>query len=176
MNSDPLTADLMMSLFDELSDHLASYAEHGRLFLVGGAAMALVYDIGRATQDIDALFQPRHAITEAVRVIGERHHLPPDWLNDSAGSFVTADDLDPRIVYQTEHLTVSAASPQFLLAMKVRSARLTKDAHDASVLAAILGLDTADSILTLAQQYLPTETFGVRERRFAQAVATVERL
>ena len=137
MTGKPLTADLMMLLFDELSDHLALYGEHGRVFLVGGAAMALAYDAGRATLDIDALFQPRHAINDAVRVIGERHQLPPDWLNDAVKVFVTADDPDARVVYQTGHLTVSAASPEFLLAMKVRSGRATRDLHDAAVLAEI---------------------------------------
>ena len=68
----------------------------GRVFLVGGAAMALAYDAGRATLDIDAVFQPRHAINEAVRLISERHQLPPDWLNDTVKVFVT--DSLPNLV------------------------------------------------------------------------------
>lgn len=54
----PLDAAKVLALFQKLSDRLARDGALAQLFVVGGAAMALAYDDGRLTRDIDALFVP----------------------------------------------------------------------------------------------------------------------
>lgn len=53
-----LDAAKVLTLFHELSDRLADAGVSAQLFVVGGAAMALAYDDGRVTRDVDALFVP----------------------------------------------------------------------------------------------------------------------
>jgi hypothetical protein len=53
-----LDANRVRALFQELSDRLAAAGVQAQLFVVGGAAMALAYDTGRLTRDVDALFVP----------------------------------------------------------------------------------------------------------------------
>lgn len=49
--------------------------------------MALAYDEGRLTRDVDALFEPAPEVRRAVEAIAEAHGLEPDWLNDAATLF-----------------------------------------------------------------------------------------
>ncbi len=77
-------------LFQELSDRLAASGVHAQLFVVGGAAMALAYEQGRLTRDVDALFVPAPQVRQAAEAIGVAHGLEPDWLNDAAKGFCPA--------------------------------------------------------------------------------------
>lgn len=46
------------NLLQELADELGRRGAKADLFLVGGAALALVYDAARSTRDLDAVFLP----------------------------------------------------------------------------------------------------------------------
>jgi hypothetical protein len=54
----PLDADRVRELLQELSGRLAARGVKANVFVVGGAAMVLVYDDTRSTRDVDALFDP----------------------------------------------------------------------------------------------------------------------
>jgi hypothetical protein len=51
------------------------------MYVVGGAAIALSFDTGRSTKDIDATMIPEDAVLEAAGAVARAEHLPPDWLN-----------------------------------------------------------------------------------------------
>jgi len=53
-----LDAERVRGLFLELSDRLAACGVTAQLFVVGGAAMALAYEPGRLTRDVDGVFVP----------------------------------------------------------------------------------------------------------------------
>jgi hypothetical protein len=44
--------------------------------VVGGAALAMAYDAGRVTRDIDAVFQPHGAVLEEAWKVAEEMGLP----------------------------------------------------------------------------------------------------
>jgi hypothetical protein len=73
----------ILALFDDLSRRLAARGVVGRMFLVGGAAMALAYSTRRATRDVDAVFEPKQEIYRAARDVAADRGLPSDWLNDA---------------------------------------------------------------------------------------------
>jgi Nucleotidyltransferase of unknown function (DUF6036) len=50
--------DKIMELLTELGRRLSAKGVAGRLYVVGGAAMALEFDTRRTTRDIDAIFDP----------------------------------------------------------------------------------------------------------------------
>lgn len=73
-----LSAERVRVLFHELSDRLAAQGVHAQLFVVGGAAMALAYDQGCLTRDVDPLFIPAPP-SEALGSRGSATHAggPP---------------------------------------------------------------------------------------------------
>ena len=111
----------------ELLEALGAVAERlrlqgatARVYIVGGAAMALAYDGDRVTRDIDALIlEGRGPLTEAVRAVAHKRGLPDSWLNEQASSYLPADD-DRRstVVFDHPTLRVVAAAPERVLAMK----------------------------------------------------------
>ena len=143
-----------------LSDELDRRGVRAKLFVVGGAAMALAYSRKRLTKDIDALFEPKTTVYEAARVVAEEMGLPQDWLNDAAKSFAPGDDPESRIVFSTPSLEASAASPKYLLAMKIFSARVSNDADDIKVLYKELGFTKAEEGLDLVEEMYPTATIS----------------
>jgi Nucleotidyltransferase of unknown function (DUF6036) len=54
------------ALLDDLSAELAARGARAELFLVGGAALAVVYDATRATRDLDAVFIPTDTVRQAA--------------------------------------------------------------------------------------------------------------
>jgi len=144
-----LDAERVLALFQELSARLAAGGAHAQLFVVGGAAMALAYDQGRLTRDVDALFVPAPEVRQAAEAIAAEHGLEPDWLNDAAKGFLPGQDEHPVTVFESEALLVQVASPEYLLAMKLHASRDERDLDDAATLFLRLGYTTAEQGIEL---------------------------
>lgn len=138
--SGDLDAGHILGLFEDLSARLAARDQHAQLFVVGGAAMSLLYDGERSTRDVDAVFEPSQAVRVATREVAEAHGLDTDWLNDGVKGFLPGDDPASVVVFESEHLLVSAASPRYLLATKLFAARAERDLGDAARLFRAAGL------------------------------------
>lgn len=166
-----LDAQGVRDLFHELSDRLEARELHAQLFVVGGAAMALAYDQGRLTRDVDALFVPAQEVRQIAEEISTAHGLEPDWLNDAAKGFLPGPDEHPRTVFESESLLVQVPSPEYLLAMKLHASRDERDLDDAATLFNQLGYTTAqDGVDLLASTYPATQLLP-RHRYIAQDVA-----
>src|SRR5688572_5418296 len=88
-----LTADDIVRAFTALSEELARRNENGKILVVGGAALVLLFHARDSTKDVDAyFFQPEASIMrDAAAAVAARLELPRDWLNDGAkGYFVGA--------------------------------------------------------------------------------------
>lgn len=166
-----LDADAVRGLFQELSDRLAADGVHAQLFVVGGAAMALAYDQGRLTRDVDALFIPAPEVRLAAEAISEAHGLEPDWLNDAAKGFLPGQDEHPATVFESESLLVQVASAEYLLAMKLHASRDERDLDDAATLFGRLGYTTAEQGLELLTSTYPAGRLLPRHRYIVQDVA-----
>ena len=137
----------LVAALEELAELLRTRRTTARIYIVGGAAMALAYGSDRFTHDIDALILDNHtAVTQAVHDIARRRGLPTSWLNEQATAYMPAgDDPRPRVVFDRPGLRVTAASPERMLAMKVRAARPT-DVPDLRLLVDILGYTTPEEV------------------------------
>lgn len=149
-----LGRDQLLSLFDDLSQELASRGAVAEIFLVGGAAMALAYDSRRATRDVDAVFRPKAEVFAAAAAVAERHDLSDDWLNDGVKGFLPGDDPSAALAYESDALRVDVASPRYLLAMKLLAAR-DEDVDDIVVLYRLCGFTTVDEGLDLIEAAYP---------------------
>lgn len=166
--------DAVLRALKELASVLAARGIDGKLFVVGGVALAVAFDARRTTRDVDAVFEPKSEMYEAAHEVAETLALPDDWLNDAVKGFVPGTDPDALPVFERPGLAVSAASARFLLAMKLRAARVELDSDDIRFLANLLGLRTPSEILAIATErysavdlpprarFLVDELFGSR--------------
>ena len=136
------------AVLTELGVRLDAQGIHGDMYIVGGAAMLLGYDRLAVTSDIDAAFSPADVIDEIVeQMYRENKPLGRDWLNQKVLPLL------PRIAdagaweaLNIPGLTVSVASPEFLLAMKARAARGRRDLEDVGLLTDILGYTRIEQV------------------------------
>jgi hypothetical protein len=152
-----LTRARILSLLGELNDELCSGGIRGDVFIVGGAAMTVAYDARPSTRDVDGIWHPSTEVrAAAARVAGRHDDVGPDWLNDGVKGFLPGDDRgQSRVVYEGDCLTVSAASPEYLLATKLLASRVSRDEEDILTLYRLCGLTTVTQGLDLLERYYP---------------------
>jgi hypothetical protein len=151
-----------------LDDELGRSGVRAELFVVGGAAMALAYDARRATVDVDAAFLPAAEVRQAARRVADELGLEPDWLNDGAKSFMPGNDPDQISVFEGNNLSVAAASPRYLLAMKLLAARVDRDQDDIRALYELCGFSTAEEGLRLLEMTYPSHVIAPRAQFLLQ--------
>lgn len=106
------------------------------LFVVGGAALVLLYGARESTKDVDAFsavpsLSP--ALRQAAAHVAIAQGLPSDWLNDAAKGFVHG--LSPgELLLDLPSLRVRVLAPHQLLAMKLSAWRDDVDIDDARLL------------------------------------------
>jgi hypothetical protein len=132
-----LTVETIRHALDVLSEELGSEGSSVAITLVGGAAIALLYEAREATRDVDALtLGPEGGeIREATARVAERLGLEADWLNDNVKNKYT-NQLVSRgePLYARGRLIVSTVKPEQLLAMKLCAFRDDLDISDARLI------------------------------------------
>lgn len=144
------------ALLLELAERLETQGVQGRLFVVGGAAMALAYGRGRATQDIDALFEPKEVVDAAARQVARDRGLAEDWLNDAVKGFLIGSDPDASTYLDKPGLRVEVASPRYLFVLKALAARVDRDAADLITLFRLCGFGDVDEALHHVERHAPS--------------------
>lgn len=152
-----LSRDRILGLFVELESELRTAAIHADVLVVGGAAMVLAYDARPATRDVDAIWHPSTEVREAAARVAARHaDLPRDWLNDGVKGLLPEDDRGTQqVVYDSDHLSVATASPEYLLATKLLASRVSRDEEDVLLLYRLLGLSTVEEGLEILTRHYP---------------------
>jgi hypothetical protein len=150
-----LSRERILDLFAELDEELRRDGIHGDVFIVGGAAMAVAYDARPATRDVDGIWRPSAEVrAAAVRVAARHDDLDESWLNDGVKGFLPGDDPGAqRVVYDGSHLSVSAASPEYLLATKLLASRVARDEDDILLLYRLCGLTTVEQGLAIVDRF-----------------------
>ena len=144
-----LTADQIRDLLTELGRRLTARGVQATIHVVGGAAIALEFDTRRVTTDVDAVLAPATTVRAEAADIAAERGLPSDWLNDSVAAFVPGDD-DGATPLEIDGVTVTTASPEHLLAMKMAAYRPGKDQADLELLFDRLGITTPDQAADIA--------------------------
>jgi predicted nucleotidyltransferase len=148
--------------FTALGERLASRGVIADVFVVGGAAMALAYDVQRVTRDVDARFIPHGIVLEEARRVAEDLGLPPWWLNEQASVYISGkDDPGKRRVFDHPGLRVMAASPEHVFAMKALAARV-RDIDDLRLLAGMAGVRSSADALRICTDFFPDEQVSQR--------------
>ena len=117
-----LTKEKILFALERLGRELGALGLQGEILLTGGASMCLVHSARDMTKDIDALYEPKADINQLIKKIAMEDGLPDDWLNDSVKGFVV--ESAPREDFLAlPNLKISSVSAEYLLAMKLMSAR-----------------------------------------------------
>ena len=151
-----LTADQVRDLLAELGRRLKAKGVDATVYIVGGAAIALEMDARRVTADVDAIFHPETTVREEAEQLAAERGLPKDWLNSSVRGFVPGGD-DDAVPLELDGITVTTASPEHLLAMKMASYPPGKDQSDLELLFDRIGItdpgQAADIALSVYGEY-----------------------
>lgn len=96
----------------------------GEIYIVGGALVALEHNDERTTRDVDGRILSGHrAVRRAAQTIADEEKLSPYWLNEAMTVYEPGEDRNPRPIYQGTNLTVTGASRERLIAMKLNAGR-----------------------------------------------------
>jgi hypothetical protein len=165
-----LSKTRMLDLFEQLNDELAKKKVKGEVFIVGGAAMALAYNSRPSTQDVDGIWEPSTVVRDAAkRVATNNDDVDADWLNDGVKGFLPGEDKgESKVVFEASHLSVSAASPEYILATKILASRVSRDEDDILTLYDLLGLETAEQGFEIFERYYPKTPVEAKVRFFLE--------
>lgn len=129
-----LSRDDILDLLRETGSLLADEGTEASIYVVGGAAMAMVFDSRRTTVDVDAgVWGDPEAFWRVARAVGDRHGLGEDWVNSRATAFLSAEPDGAASEINLPGLRVLLASPRHLMAMKLRALR-DRDLDDLVIL------------------------------------------
>ena len=149
------------------------------LAIYGGAAMSLVFDMRRATRDVDAVVHgDPMRFRELVKQIAREEGWPESWLNDGVKGFLSANEalvaMEEFLPGEEGGLRLFTPTPEYLFAMKCMAMRPqghegSQDFDDIRKLAEIAQIKTADEALSLVESFYPPERippkvrFGIEE-------------
>ena len=146
----------LTSLFGDLAHELEFARTRVQIYVIGGAAMSMVFDRNRTTKDVDARIDAGHGVLmKAVEKVARKRGLNRNWLNEEATSAIPRQkDRNTQTLYNSPYLTVTGASPKHLLAMKLEAGR-DRDMKDVKILMKRLGMSD------------PAEATGIHARLYA---------
>ena len=172
MSKPALSKAELMELLDALSERLRRNRAVAKIYVIGGACMALAYGRGRSTEDVDARIDTGHgALAEAARDIARERGLPESWLNEQATSAIPrARDHRAQTLYESPNLVVTGASAEYLLAMKLEAGR-DKDVEDIVYLLERLEIKESDDALGVHERVLPDSRRRAQTRALLGALA-----
>lgn len=95
----------------------------------------------RATSDIDAVLAPAELILQSAAALAVERGLPLDWLNNAVTAFVppVGPDVWVEVIHEGD-VSVSIATPDLLLAMKLEANRGRRDSDDIEYLLGVCGV------------------------------------
>ncbi len=170
---EPLGAADIREALDDLARRLSRRGVVARIYVAGGAAMALMYDEHRLTRDVDASISAGYdEVMRAAHEIASERGWPSTWINEQATMYMPREhDRHGAIAYEQPGLSVVAASVEHMIAMKARSARRT-DESDFRRLLRHGNISSADDVAGIVARVFPGEALGPRQVRWVDQMVT----
>lgn len=160
-----LSQATLRNALSRLAERLRARGIVGDVYLFGGGAIVLAFDVRPATRDLDARFAPDGPIQAEAMEVARELGLPGTWLNQQGVFFLPRrDEPDQAPVFDHPNLRVMRASDRHLLAMKALAARRFADMDDLAFLMARLGLRTVEDVEAICADVFPDEPLGDRQR------------
>lgn len=168
-NNKKFTDREIIDLLAQVNDKLKEQNKTASILISGGAAMALLFNRERVTQDVDAVFLGNNSreFRSIVSQVGDENGLRDDWLNDAVKGFIDLDWKRELIPAGFSNLIVYSVPADKLLAMKLSAGRSdTRDREDAIDLMKYLDIKSADEALNVLEEALPESTLTARMKYY----------
>ena len=159
-----LTKEQIQVALELLVVKLKTAQESARIYIVGGAALTLVYGARDATRDVDATFGQRERLAPFILEVADELELPGTWINDNVLMYIppVRDDPNPVTIIDEGDVHVSVASTETLLAMKIRASRGRADKSDIDFLLKEVGVSSVQQAIDLYESYFPEDPLTER--------------
>lgn len=128
----PFTKENLESYLKELAKEFKKrgHGTSAEMILVGGASVLINYDFRICSYDIDASYEMKPIMKEAINAVGDRLGLPNGWVNDD---FKDTVSYTPKIIQYSKYyktfsnvLRIRTINAEYLVAMKLVSGRQYK--------------------------------------------------
>jgi hypothetical protein len=176
--------DALLDAFDQIGRAAAMAGTKLQIAVYGGSALMLASNFRFATEDVDVseLERPLPGwLASVVREIARKNHWQDDWFNDGVAFHLSslADRAADHFEFGTfprdgssPGLLVSVPSAEYLLALKLKAARILDPLRgeterlDILNLMQVLGISSTEEALTLLGRYFPVSAASSEKLRF----------
>ena len=164
----------ILGALKDLAERLEAADVTADIRIMGGAALALAYFDRGATHDIDGALHPVGPIKDEAAALATSRGWQADWINDKVLGFISHHDeeRDWSVVLTHGRVTVSVASPQLLLAMKLLAGRGARDGYDIDALLGVCGVSNTEEVEAIFDRYYPQDE--IRPNAWTRVVAWVQ--
>lgn len=166
MSRRTLSPSEVREVLHDLVQRLAARGDEACVYVIGGAAIALINPARTATQDVDG-YIPFIDATDVIDDIQRERGLEAEWFNWHAQGLqppIAGPDMWHEVL-RVDAVRLMAATTDALLAMKLNAAR-GKDTEDICFLMRALGITSLDQAEALFESFYPgdalTETAVLR--------------
>jgi hypothetical protein len=176
--------DTLLEAFDQIGRAAVQAGTKLQIAVYGGSALMLASNFRFATENVDVseLERPLPAwLATVLHEIARKNHWQDDWFNDGVAFHLSsladraADHLEfgtfPRDGTQPG-LVVSVPSAEYLLALKLKAARVMDPLRgeterlDILNLTQVVGISTAEEAIALLARYFPVSAASPEKQRF----------
>jgi hypothetical protein len=176
--------DALLDAFDQIGRAAAQAGTKLQIAVYGGSALMLASNFRFATEDVDvsALQHPLPDwLADVVDRIAEKNHWRADWFNDGVAFHLSslADRAADHLEFGTfprdgtpPGLVVSVPSAEYLLALKLKAARVLDPVRgeterlDILNLMQVVGISTVEDAIDLLGRYFPVSAASSEKQRF----------
>ncbi len=161
-----ITRDVLHQAFELIAQELAELNMTAEFYLFGGSNMVYSYGSRSRTDEVDASFRRSAEFTGVLRSVAERLSLPSNWIDIQAYRWEPDTyDTNGRVVFEHPNFRVVGASPEHMLAMKLKAAeseiRADKDIPDIEFLVKELDIRYLDQANEIYKNVWPEDDGGI---------------
>jgi hypothetical protein len=174
----------LLNAFDWIGRAAAQAGTKLQIAVYGGSALMLASNFRFSTEDVDVSELPQPLpdwLAATVHDVAQANGWSEDWFNDGV-----VFHLSPLADRSTDHLefgtfprdgtppglVVSVPSAEYLLALKLKAARIADpvrgdiERRDILNLMRVVGISSADDAITLLGKYFPVSAASAEKQRF----------
>jgi hypothetical protein len=182
--SGALDREALLDAFDQIGRAAASAGTKLQIAVYGGSALMLASNFRFSTEDVDVsrLEQPLpHWLAAAIRRIVRENHSQEDWFNDGVAFHLSplADRAADHLEFGTfprdgspPGLVVSVPSAEYLLALKLKAARVMDPLRgeterlDILNLMRVVDISAVEEAIALLGRYFPVSAASSEKQLF----------
>jgi hypothetical protein len=174
--------DALLDAFDPIGRAAASAGTRLQIAVYGGSALLLASNFRFATEDVGVsrLEQPLPDwLAAVVNKIAKENHWQEDWFNDGVAFHLSAlaDRAADHFEFATfprdgspPGLVVSVPSAEYLLALKLKTVRVTDpvrgEVERLDILMKVVGISTAEQAIAVLGRYFPVSAASSEKQLF----------